>query len=60
MAEKAWPGSTANGQTILQHTLHVPKGVIGIICPWNLPFLNLTWKLGAALASVKGWAEQRT
>ena len=48
--ERAWTGVAADGNPILHYTLHVPKGAIGIICPWNLPFLNVTWKLGPALA----------
>lgn len=27
-----------------------PKGVIGVICPWNAPFLLMTWKVAPALA----------
>ena len=27
-----------------------PRGVIGIISPWNLPLLLMTWKVGPALA----------
>lgn len=30
--------------------LHRPKGVIGVISPWNAPFLLMTWKVGPALA----------
>lgn len=48
--EQAWPGTAPDGAPVLNYTLHVPKGVIGVICPWNLPFLNVTWKLGPALA----------
>lgn len=27
-----------------------PRGVIGVISPWNLPLLLMTWKVGPALA----------
>lgn len=27
-----------------------PKGVIGVVSPWNLPLLLMTWKVGPALA----------
>jgi aminomuconate-semialdehyde/2-hydroxymuconate-6-semialdehyde dehydrogenase len=27
-----------------------PLGVVGVICPWNLPLLLMTWKVGPALA----------
>jgi aminomuconate-semialdehyde/2-hydroxymuconate-6-semialdehyde dehydrogenase len=25
-------------------------GVVGVVCPWNLPLLLMTWKVGPALA----------
>ena len=28
-----------------------PLGVVGIICPWNLPLLLMTWKVAPALAA---------
>lgn len=34
----------------LNYALRRPKGVIGVICPWNAPFLLMTWKVGPALA----------
>lgn len=34
----------------LNYALRVPKGVIGVISPWNLPLLLMTWKVGPALA----------
>ncbi len=30
---------------------HVPKGVVGSICPWNYPVWMMTWGVAAALAS---------
>ncbi|MCE1172864.1 MAG: 2-hydroxymuconic semialdehyde dehydrogenase, partial [Azovibrio sp.] len=27
-----------------------PVGVVGVVCPWNLPLLLMTWKVGPALA----------
>ncbi len=41
---------TADGRGALNYTVRVPKGVIGVICPWNLPLLLMTWKVGPALA----------
>src|SRR5690606_16061787 len=32
------------------YALRVPKGVVGVICPWNLPLLLMTWKVAPALA----------
>ena len=28
----------------------MPRGVIAVVCPWNLPLLLMTWKVGPALA----------
>ncbi|MDQ6624111.1 MAG: aldehyde dehydrogenase family protein, partial [Verrucomicrobiota bacterium] len=32
------------------YTLRQPRGVAGLISPWNLPLYLLTWKIGPALA----------
>ena len=41
---------TPDGTGALNYALRVPKGVVGVICPWNAPFLLMTWKVGPALA----------
>ena len=41
---------TPDGAGALNYALRLPKGVIGVICPWNLPLLLMTWKVGPALA----------
>ena len=41
---------TPDGAGALNYALRVPKGVVGVICPWNAPFLLMTWKVGPALA----------
>jgi len=41
---------TPDGQGALNYAIRVPKGVIGVISPWNAPFLLMTWKVGPALA----------
>lgn len=46
-----------HGETIpvakpgLDLTLREPIGVVGLIVPWNFPFLMASWKLGPALAA---------
>jgi aminomuconate-semialdehyde/2-hydroxymuconate-6-semialdehyde dehydrogenase len=41
---------TADGGQALNYAIRKPKGVIGVVCPWNLPLLLMTWKVGPALA----------
>lgn len=41
---------TPDGAGALNYAVRVPKGVVGVICPWNAPFLLMTWKVGPALA----------
>jgi aminomuconate-semialdehyde/2-hydroxymuconate-6-semialdehyde dehydrogenase len=41
---------TPDGKSALNYTVRKPLGVVGIITPWNLPLLLLTWKLAPALA----------
>lgn len=41
---------TPDGKGAVNYALRKPKGVIGVICPWNLPLLLMTWKVGPALA----------
>ncbi|MDE0921203.1 MAG: 2-hydroxymuconic semialdehyde dehydrogenase [Arenicellales bacterium] len=47
---EAFEMSTPDGAGALNYVLRVPRGVIGIICPWNLPLLLMTWKVAPALA----------
>lgn len=42
--------TTPDNKTALNYALRRPKGVIAVICPWNLPLLLMTWKVGPALA----------
>lgn len=42
---------TADGRGALNYSIRVPRGVIAVICPWNLPLLLMTWKVAPALAS---------
>jgi aminomuconate-semialdehyde/2-hydroxymuconate-6-semialdehyde dehydrogenase len=41
---------TPDGKSALNYAVRKPLGVAGIITPWNLPLLLLTWKLAPALA----------
>lgn len=49
-------GQSADGQsypteTHLNYTMRTPIGPVGIITPWNMPFMLATWKIAPALAS---------
>ncbi len=41
---------TPDGLGAANLQLHKPRGVIAVVCPWNLPLLLMTWKVGPALA----------
>jgi aminomuconate-semialdehyde/2-hydroxymuconate-6-semialdehyde dehydrogenase len=41
---------TPDGASALNYSIRVPRGVIAVICPWNLPLLLMTWKVAPALA----------
>jgi len=41
---------TPDGTGALNYGVRLPKGVIAVISPWNLPLLLMTWKVGPALA----------
>ncbi|PKO86379.1 MAG: 2-hydroxymuconic semialdehyde dehydrogenase [Betaproteobacteria bacterium HGW-Betaproteobacteria-12] len=42
--------ATPDGKSCINYGYRSPVGVIGVICPWNLPLLLMTWKVGPALA----------
>jgi aminomuconate-semialdehyde/2-hydroxymuconate-6-semialdehyde dehydrogenase len=42
--------ATPDGFTARSYTVRSPRGVIAVVCPWNLPLLLMTWKVGPALA----------
>ncbi len=42
--------ATPDGRGAINYGYRSPVGVIGVICPWNLPLLLMTWKVGPALA----------
>ncbi|MET3195560.1 aldehyde dehydrogenase [Bacillus sp. OAE603] len=43
--------SHMQNQTALHYSYRRPVGVVGMINPWNLPLLLLTWKLAPCLAA---------
>jgi aminomuconate-semialdehyde/2-hydroxymuconate-6-semialdehyde dehydrogenase len=47
---EAFQTETADGSNALNYAVRKPLGVVGIITPWNLPLLLLTWKVAPALA----------
>lgn len=42
--------NTPDGKGAINYSVRRPVGVIGVVCPWNLPLLLMTWKVGPALA----------
>jgi aminomuconate-semialdehyde/2-hydroxymuconate-6-semialdehyde dehydrogenase len=47
---EAFQTETPDGNSALNYAVRKPLGVVGIITPWNLPLLLLTWKVAPALA----------
>ncbi len=41
---------TPDGAGAINYAVRRPIGVVGVICPWNLPLLLMTWKVAPALA----------
>ena len=50
---EAFQMDTPDGRGALNYSIHKPKGVVGVISPWNAPFLLMTWKVGPALGSTR-------
>jgi aminomuconate-semialdehyde/2-hydroxymuconate-6-semialdehyde dehydrogenase len=49
-ALESFQTETPDGKHALNYAVRKPLGVVGIITPWNLPLLLLTWKVAPALA----------
>ncbi|HMV99111.1 MAG TPA: aldehyde dehydrogenase family protein, partial [Acidobacteriota bacterium] len=49
-ATECFEMDTEDGAGAINYSLRVPLGVVGVICPWNLPLLLMTWKVAPALA----------
>jgi aminomuconate-semialdehyde/2-hydroxymuconate-6-semialdehyde dehydrogenase len=47
---EAFRTETLDDVSALNYSVRKPLGVVGIITPWNLPLLLLTWKVAPALA----------
>lgn len=47
---EAFETETPDGKHALNYAVRKPVGIVGIITPWNLPLLLLTWKVAPALA----------
>lgn len=50
MGNETFQMDTPDGAGALNYAIRQPRGVIGVICPWNLPLLLMTWKVAPALA----------
>jgi len=42
--------ATPDGGEAINYAVRSARGVIGVVCPWNLPLLLMTWKVGPAMA----------
>ncbi len=51
LAPEARDGQSLRGQGQVNVTTRVPIGPVGIITPWNTPFMLSTWKIAPALAA---------
>lgn len=49
-ALESFQTETPDGKSALNYAVRKPLGVVGVITPWNLPLLLLTWKVAPALA----------
>jgi 5-carboxymethyl-2-hydroxymuconic-semialdehyde dehydrogenase len=51
LAPQARDGKTLRAEGQVNMTTRVPIGPVGIITPWNTPFMLSTWKIAPALAA---------
>lgn len=49
--ERARDGQHLPSPTLMNVTTRVPIGPVGVITPWNTPFMLSTWKIAPALAA---------
>lgn len=50
LSNESFQTSTPDGSGAINYAVRKPKGVIGVISPWNGPLLLMTWKVAPALA----------
>lgn len=50
LATETFEQDTPDGGKALNYAVRKPLGVVGIISPWNLPLLLMTWKAAPAMA----------
>ncbi len=50
-APDARDGQALQSPDLLNYTMRVPIGPVGVITPWNTPFMLSTWKIAPALAA---------
>ena len=51
MAETARDGQSLPADEHINYTVRQPIGPVGVITPWNTPFMLSTWKIAPALAA---------
>ena len=51
LAPKARDGQSLHAKGQINRTTRTPLGPVGIITPWNTPFMLSTWKIAPALAA---------
>jgi aminomuconate-semialdehyde/2-hydroxymuconate-6-semialdehyde dehydrogenase len=51
MSNDSYEQTLEDGATALHLVVRERLGVVGVICPWNLPLLLMTWKVAPALAA---------
>jgi aminomuconate-semialdehyde/2-hydroxymuconate-6-semialdehyde dehydrogenase len=50
LSSETFEMDTPDGGKALNYAVRKPLGVIGVISPWNLPLLLMTWKVAPAMA----------
>ncbi len=48
--------TTPDGGKAINYGYRRPVGVVGVICPWNLPLLLMTWKAARRWPAATPWS----